>query len=190
MKSNWSNAAKRIMKYQFGLTLALVGSTVIMSPAEAYLGEKSKVIAEWLVNITIEILPDLTTTSQRITMPTTLQWRDALAVAPAEPADWTPITRVVPGVLIRGSFKGDHQGRFLLRLPMAWNGKLVVGGASGTRSEFNGDLVISDYVLQKGYAYVSQNKGTLNSRLTSKSDPNACPLKPVSDLSLDPRPIR
>ena len=60
MKSNWSNAAKRIMKYQFGLTLALVGSTVIMSPAEAYLGEKSKVIAEWLVNITIEILPDLT----------------------------------------------------------------------------------------------------------------------------------
>ena len=134
MKSNWSNAAKRIMKYQFGLTLALVGSTVTKSPAQADLDEKSKVIAEWLVNFTIEILPDLTTTPQRITMPTTLQWRDALAVAPAEPADWTPITRVVPGVLIRGSFKGDHQGRFLLRLPMAWNGKLVVGGASGTRS--------------------------------------------------------
>ena len=64
---------------------------------------------------------------------------------------------------------------------MVWNGKLVVGGASGTRSEFNGDLVISDYVLQKGYAYASQNKGTLNSRLTSKIDPNACPLNPVSD---------
>jgi Tannase and feruloyl esterase len=104
-----------------------------------------------------------------------------LAIAPAEPADWTPITLAVPGVLIRGSFKDDHQGQFLLRLPMVWNGKLVVGGASGTRSEFNGDLVISDYVLQKGYAYASQNKGTLNSRLTSKSDPNACPLNPVSD---------
>ena len=39
----------------------------------------------------------------------------------------------------------------------------MVAGASATRSEFNGDLVISDYVLQKGYAYASQNKGTKNS---------------------------
>ena len=181
MKSNWSNAARRMTKYQFGLMLALVGSTVTISPAQADLDEKSKVIAEWLVNFTIKSLPDLTTAPQRITMPTTFQWRDALAIAPAEPADWTPITRAVPGVLIRGSFKDDNQGQFLLRLPMVWNGKLVVGGASGTRSEFNGDLVISDYVLQKGYAYASQNKGTLNSGLTSKSDPNACPLNPVSD---------
>ena len=143
--------------------LALVGSTVTPSLAQAGLDEKSKVIAEWLVNFTIKTLPDLTTAPQRITMPTTFRWRDALAIAPAEPADWTPITRAVPGVLIRGSFKDDHQGQFLLRLPMVWNGKLVVGGASGTRSEFNGDLVISDYVLQKGYAYASQNKGTLNS---------------------------
>jgi hypothetical protein len=30
----------------------------------------------------------------------------------------------------------------------------VVAGASGTRSEFNGDFVWSDYVVQKGYAYV------------------------------------
>ena len=73
------------------------------------------------------------------------------------------------------------KGNFCCELPMVWNGKLVVGGASGTRSEFNGDLVISDYVLQKGYAYASQNKGTLNSRLSTKSDPNACPLSPVSD---------
>ena len=181
MKSSWSNAARRMTKYQFGLMLVLVSSTAIMSPAQADLDEKSKVIAEWLVNFTIKTLPDLTTAPQRITMPTTLQWRDALAIAPAEPADWTPITRPVPGILIRGSFKDDHQGQFLLRLPMVWNGKLVVGGASGTRSEFNGDLVISDYVLQKGYAYASQNKGTLNSRLTSKSDPSACPLSPVSD---------
>ena len=43
------------------------------------------------------------------------------------------------------------------------------------------DLVISDYVLQKGNAYASQNKGTLNYGPTSKSDPNACQLNPVSD---------
>ena len=72
------------------------------------------------------------------------------------------------------------QARFLLRLPKEWNGKLVVGGASATRSEFNGDLVISDYVLQKGYAYASQNKGMLNSEPADKSEPNACPLNPVA----------
>ena len=53
MKSNWSNAARRMRKYQFGLMLALVGSTVTMSPAQADLDEKSKVIAEWLVNFTL-----------------------------------------------------------------------------------------------------------------------------------------
>ena len=89
-----------------------------------------------------------------------------------------------PGALIKGTLKEDQQGRFLLRLPKEWNGKLVVGGASGTRSEFNGDLVISDYVLQKGYAYASQNKGTLNSRLASKSNPEACPRHPVAADSI------
>ena len=181
MNLNWTEAARSMTKCQLGLMLALVGSTVTPSPAQADLDEKSKVIAEWLVNFTIETLPDLTTAPQRATMPTTFQWRDALAIAPADPADWTPITKAVPGVIIKGSVKDDHQGQFLLRLPMVWNGKLVVAGASGTRSEFNGDLVISDYVLQKGYAYASQNKGTLNSRLTGKSDPNACPLNPVAD---------
>ena len=56
------------------------------------------------------------------------------------------------------------QARFLLRLPNDWNGRLVVAGASGTRSEFNGDFAWSDYVVQKGYAYASQNKGVLNLR--------------------------
>ena len=55
MKSNWSNAVRRMTKYQFGLMLVLVGSTVITS-AQADLDEKSKVIAEWLVNFTIKTL--------------------------------------------------------------------------------------------------------------------------------------
>ena len=74
------------------------------------------------------------------------------------------------------------QGRFLLRLPKEWNGKLVVAGAAGTRSEFNGDLVISDYVLQKGYAYASQNKGTMNYKPADNSNLSvSCPLHPVAD---------
>src|SRR6185295_14060896 len=74
------------------------------------------------------------------------------------------------------------QGRFLLRLPDNWNGRLVVAGASGTRSEFNGDFAWSDYVVQKGYAYASQNKGVLNLQFSTSADPLACRLNPASPL--------
>ncbi|MEO5698330.1 MAG: 3-hydroxybutyrate oligomer hydrolase family protein [Burkholderiaceae bacterium] len=91
-----------------------------------------------------------------------------------------PITKVVPGVQIQARFSGDAtgQGRFLLRLPNDWNGGLVVAGASGTRSEFNGDFAWSDYVVQQGYAYASQNKGVLNLYLSTAADPLACRLNP------------
>src|SRR5262249_7800886 len=79
------------------------------------------------------------------------------------------------------------QGRFLLRVPNDWNGRLVVAGASGTRSEFNGDFAWSDYVVQKGYAYASQNKGVLNLFIASLNsatppEPLACRLNPASTI--------
>ena len=82
----------------------------------------------------------------------------------------TPITKVVPGLQLNARIASDPQGqaRFLLRLPNNWNGRLVVAGASGTRSEFNGDFAWSDYVVQKGYAYASQNKGVLNLQLLDR----------------------
>lgn len=94
----------------------------------------------------------------------------------------TPITVVVPGVQIDARIASDPTGqaRFLLRLPDNWNGRLVVAGASGTRSEFNGDFAWSDYVVQKGYAYASQNKGVLNLALTTSADPLGCRLNPKS----------
>jgi hypothetical protein len=58
----------------------------------------------------------------------------------------------------------------------------VVAGASGTRSEFNGDFAWSDYVVQKGYAYASQNKGVLNLQLSTAADPLACRLNPASPV--------
>src|SRR5436853_7283937 len=91
--------------------------------------------------------------------------------------------------VLRRSIADDptREGRFLLRLPDDWNGRLVVAGASGTRSEFNGDFAWSDYVLQKGYAYASQNKGVLNLKITSLSSPtpptaNSCRLNPSSQI--------
>jgi hypothetical protein len=94
----------------------------------------------------------------------------------------TPVTKVVPGLQLNARIASDPQGqgRFLLRLPNNWNGRLVVAGASGTRSEFNGDFAWSDYVLQKGYAYASQNKGVLNFSLSTPADPLGCRLNPTS----------
>lgn len=101
-----------------------------------------------------------------------------------DPPDRTPIAGAVPGIQIQARLADDPTGeaRFLLRLPDDWNGRLVVAGASGNRSEFNGDFAWSDYVLQKGYAYASQNKGQLNLRFTSADDPLGCRLNPQSPL--------
>ena len=101
----------------------------------------------------------------------------------------TPTSTAVPGIQVEGWFADDPSGeaRFLLRFPDNWNGKLVVAGSSGTRSEFNGDWAWSDYVLPKGYAYASQNKGVLNLFFTSLGsatppDASSCRLNPVSEL--------
>ena len=101
----------------------------------------------------------------------------------------TPITKTVPGLQLDARIASDPAGqaRFLLRLPDDWNGRLVVAGASGTRSEFNGDFAWSDYVVQRGYAYASQNKGVLNLFLaavsaTPPADPLACRLNPASTV--------
>lgn len=106
---------------------------------------------------------------------------DRATIAPSA-AKRAPITKAVPGVQIQARIVSDPlgQARFLLRLPDDWNGRLVVAGASGTRSEFNGDFAWSDYVVQKGYAYASQNKGVLNFRLSGATDPQACRLNPDS----------
>jgi hypothetical protein len=101
----------------------------------------------------------------------------------APPAGFrTPITKAIPGLQIQARISSDSlgQARVLIRLPDDWNGKLVVAGASGTRSEFNGDFVWSDYVVQKGYAYVSQNKGIYNLFVSAAADPLACRLNPTS----------
>jgi hypothetical protein len=106
---------------------------------------------------------------------------DRAVIAP-DAAHKTPIARAVPGLQLDAWMAGSDgsQARFLLRLPDDWNGRLVVAGASGTRSEFNGDFAWSDLVVQQGYAYASQNKGILNLELSTAADPLACRLNPLS----------
>jgi hypothetical protein len=111
---------------------------------------------------------------------------DRATIAPSA-GKRTPVTQVVPGLQLQARIASDPtgQGRFLLRLPENWNGRLVVAGASGTRSEFNGDFAWSDYVVQKGYAYASQNKGVLNLVLSTAADPLGCRLNPASTTYVD-----
>src|SRR5437762_3207462 len=91
--------------------------------------------------------PDLTTANQNTTPqdnsraglpPSAFTPRtDAQAVSPDAPAR-TPITRAVPGLQITGAMIDDNDARWVLRLPEAWNGKLVVGVPGGLRSGFMG----------------------------------------------------
>jgi predicted esterase len=100
-----------------------------------------------------------------------------------------PSSGPVPGIQVEGWFADDatKQARFVLRFPDDWNGGLVVAGASGTRSEYNGDFAWSDYVLPKGYAYASQNKGVLNFYIVSTASPtqpapDTCRVNPPGGL--------
>jgi hypothetical protein len=108
---------------------------------------------------------------------------DAALISPS-PGKRAPITKTVPGIQLQARLADDPtgQGRIVLRLPKDWNGGLIVAGASGTRSEFNSDMVWSDFVLQKGYAYASQNKGVYNLRLSTADDPLACRLNPTTPV--------
>jgi len=148
-----------------------------------------KIIGNQLADVTCFDSTDLTTNGPKTTpannsIPTLpagafTPQTDRTVISP-NPPNRTPITKVVPGLQLQGRIASDPTGqaRFLLRLPNEWNGRLVVAGASGTRSEFNGDFAWSDYVVQKGYAYASQNKGVLNLFVTTSADPLGCRLNP------------
>ena len=105
---------------------------------------------------------------------------DAQAVSP-DPPFRTPIDpgRTFPGLQITGAMTDDVNARWVLRLPNDWNGRLVVGIPGGFRSEFMGDFIFSDLVVQLGYAYASTNKGMLNFFFTAPAaDTAACRLSP------------
>ena len=75
----------------------------------------------------------------------------------------------VPGIQVDGYFPDastsntnngwNHDSQFVIRLPARWNGKLVVSGAPGTRRQYANDFIIGDWVLAKGYAFASTDKG-------------------------------
>jgi alpha-beta hydrolase superfamily lysophospholipase len=75
----------------------------------------------------------------------------------------------VPGVQVDGYFPDTsvsnathgwaHDSQFVMRFPDEWNGKLVITGAPGVRKQYAADFIIGDFVLDRGYAYASTDKG-------------------------------
>jgi hypothetical protein len=75
----------------------------------------------------------------------------------------------VPGLQVDGYFPDtstangehgwSHDSQFVLRLPNQWNGKLVITGAPGVRKQYANDFIIGDFLLGRGYAYASTDKG-------------------------------
>jgi hypothetical protein len=163
---NWSGA-NRLFILALGTLLATGVPATAAMRCERLLSR----LAEQLADARCVESPNLTTANPDTTpadnslpslptgafTPTT----DRAVISPGLP-NRTPTTKTVPGIQLNARMADDpaDQARILIRLPDQWNGKLVVAGASGTRSEFNGDFAWSDFVLQKGYAYVSQNKGS------------------------------
>jgi hypothetical protein len=68
----------------------------------------------------------------------------------------SPATARVPGTLAAGSYAVNE--RYVIKVPQAWNGKLIVAGTPAFRSEFAGDAIWGDFALANGYAYASSNK--------------------------------
>ena len=144
-------------------------------PAAADCADITKVLARVATDLTCVESTDLTTRNDATTPqdnsrlglpPNAFTPRtDAQAVSPDAPFR-TAIdpSRTFPGLQVTGAMADDPNARWLLRLPASanWNGRLVVGVPGGFRSEFMGDYIFSDLVVQQGFAYVSTNKGMLN----------------------------
>ena len=106
-----------------------------------------------------------------------LSTRFLIATGHTDVSDWGTLHSVqtrnppaaVPGIQIDGYFPDtsttnttrgwNHDAQFVIRLPHAWNGKLVITGAPGVRKQYANDYLISDWVLSRGYAFASTDKG-------------------------------
>ncbi|QRF22761.1 alpha/beta hydrolase [Alicyclobacillus sp. TC] len=99
-------------------------------------------------SICMETVKDLTTNGLGVDP-------DAEALVYERPS----INSLVPGLFCTGRLSA---ARVLLRMPSPdlWNGKLMIGATPAVRNEYSLDLLLSDIVIQRGYAYAACDKGT------------------------------
>lgn len=84
---------------------------------------------------------------------------EALGIAP--PFDsWTPVADVVPGRFLAGGLPADPGARWTLKIPKAWNGRLVCAAAPGLAPCEAYDLYWGDLLLSQGFAFAVTDKAT------------------------------
>jgi hypothetical protein len=153
-------------------TLALAGAAALSAapaaadkPGAGHCARIDKVVVKGAEHIETACLDDLTTTG-------------TVRSGHTNPADWAGLHAAgtvtpsgVPGIQVDGYFPDDsrtntnhgwnHDSQFVIRIPDAWNGKVVISGAPGVRAQYANDLVIGDWVLAQGYAFASTDKGNM-----------------------------
>jgi hypothetical protein len=68
-----------------------------------------------------------------------------------------------------------HDGQFVIRIPDDWDGHLLTSGTPGVRDGFASDFILSDYAMERGWAYVSQDKGNMGTNFyRSGADETGC----------------
>ena len=164
-----TTSRRRIAALATTATLALLGGLATAAPASAdkpqggHCARQSKVDVPGAQVQEVACLADLTTAG-------------TVASGHTNPNDWAGLHAAgtvnptgVPGIQVDGYFPDtsttntnngwNHDAQFVLRIPDRWNGGLVVSGAPGVRGQYANDFIISDYVLSKGYAFASTDKG-------------------------------
>ena len=176
--SQTSPAQRRADRRPLSLATAGVAATALVAasllattPAQAdrpgvgHCPRLDKVVVKGAEKVEVACLDDLTTTG-------------TVASGHTNRADWnglhapgTTTPSGVPGIQVDGYFPDtstsntnhgwNHDSQFVIRIPDAWNGKVVVTGAPGVRGQYANDLVIGDWVLAQGYAFASTDKGNM-----------------------------
>lgn len=69
------------------------------------------------------------------------------------------IEQSVPGWEVKGTIENAS---YVMRFPESsyWNGKIMIGATPAVRNAYSLDLILSDLVMQKGYAYAVCDKAT------------------------------
>jgi len=164
-----TTSRRRLAALATTATLALLGGLATASPASAdkpqggHCARQSKIRVPGAQVQEVACLDDLTTAG-------------TVASGHTNPNDWAGLNAAgtvnptgVPGIQVDGYFPDtsttntnhgwNHDAQFVLRIPDHWNGGLVVSGAPGVRAQYANDFIISDWVLSKGYAFASTDKG-------------------------------